>query len=154
MLETLLDPAVFPWVLIVAGAVFLVIEAASPGFFMAVPGTAMIVLGLMVFAGVDIFASPLGVGVAVLAAIVAAAVSVLLYRRLSPDQTPITTGQDTLVGKTGQVVIEVVPNTISGKVDVGGVVWSAKSTGSVLVPGTKIRVTAASGVHLTVEEAP
>lgn len=93
MLETLLDPAVFPWILVV-GAAFLVIEAVTPGFFMAVPGTAMIVLGLMVLAGVDIFASPVDVGIAVLAAVTAAAVSVLIYRRISPDQTPVTTGQD------------------------------------------------------------
>ena len=46
----------------------------------------------------------------------------------------------------------VVPDTISGKVDVSGVVWSAKSTGAVLAPGTKIQVTSASGVHLIVEE--
>ncbi|MDU9375844.1 hypothetical protein McpSp1_04230 [Methanocorpusculaceae archaeon Sp1] len=152
MLETLLDPAVLPWVLIVAGAAFLVIEATTPGFFMAVPGTAMIVLGLMVLAGVDIFASPVGVGVAVLAAIVAAVISVLLYRRLSPDQEPITTGRDSLIGKTGHVVVEVVPDTISGKVDIAGVVWSAKSTGAKIAAGTKIQVTAASGVHITVEE--
>ncbi len=152
MLETLLDPAVFPWILIVAGAAFLVIEAATPGFFMAVPGTAMIVLGLMVLAGVDIFASPVGVGISVLAAVAAAAVSVLIYRRISPDQTPVTTGQDTIVGKTGVVTVTVVPDTISGKVDVSGVVWSAKSTGAVLAPGTKIQVTSASGVHLIVEE--
>ena len=103
-------------------------------------------------AGVDIFASPVGVGIAVLAAVAAAAVSVLIYRRISPDQTPVTTGQDTIVGKTGVVTVTVVPDTISGKVDVSGVVWSAKSTGAVLAPGTKIQVTSASGVHLIVEE--
>lgn len=49
-------------------------------------------------------------------------------------------------------MVAVVPDTISGKVDISDVIWSAKSTGAVLVPGTKIQVTAASGVHLTVEE--
>ncbi len=152
MLETLLDPAVFPWILIVCGAAFLLIEATTPGFFMAVPGTAMIVLGLMVFAGVDIFSSPLGVGIAVVAALAAAAVSVLLYKRLSPDQKPITTGKDTILGKTGYVTVTVVPDSISGKVEISGVAWSAKSTGANIAPGTKIQVTAADGVHLTVEE--
>ena len=152
MLETLMDPVVIPWILIIAGAIFLVIEATTPGFFMAVPGTAMIVLGLMVLAGVDIFASPVGVGIAVLAAVIAAVVSVLIYRKISPDQTPVTTCQDTIPGKTGIVTVTVVPDTISGKVDISGVIWSAKSTGSTLPPGTKIQVTAASGVHLTIEE--
>ncbi|MDR3101905.1 MAG: NfeD family protein [Methanocalculaceae archaeon] len=152
MLETLLNPAMFPWALIVIGAAFLLIETATPGFFMAVPGTAMIILGLMVLAGIDIFTSPIGVGIAVIAAIFAATVSIFFYRRISPDQTPVTTRQDTLAGKEGRVIIEVIPDAISGKVDISGIVWSAKSTGAVLAPGTKIQVTTASGVHLTVEE--
>ena len=119
---------------------------------MAVPGTAMIVLGLMVFAGVDIFSSPLGVGIAVVAALAAAGVSVTLYKRISPDQKPITTGKDTILGKTGYVTVTIVPDSISGKVEISGVAWSAKSTGAVIAPGTKIQVTAADGVHLTVEE--
>jgi membrane-bound ClpP family serine protease len=152
MFEMILDPAYLPWVLIVAGALFLVVEAASPGFFMAVPGTAMIVLGLMVLAGVDIFASPLGVAVAVAAAVIAAGISVALYRKISPDQAPKTTGIDSVAGSPGIVTAAVTPDSISGKVEIDGVVWSAKSTGAALAPGTKIRVTAASGVHVIVEE--
>lgn len=153
MLESILDPTIFPWALIVIGAVFLVIEATSPGFFMAVPGTAMIVLGLMVFAGVDIFASPLGVAIAVIAAVIAAGISVALYRKISPDQAPTTTGIDSITGRTGIVKEVVTSDSISGKVEIDGVVWSAKSTGAKIVPGTNVRVVKATGVHITVEEA-
>lgn len=153
MIETILDPSIFPWILIVIGAVFLVIEATSPGFFMAVPGTAMIVLGLMVFAGVDIFASPLGVAVAVIAAVIAAGISVLLYKRISPDQSPTTTGLDSIIGETGVVKETVTQDSISGKVDIGGVIWSAKSSGETITPGTNVTVVKATGVHITVEEA-
>jgi membrane-bound ClpP family serine protease len=152
MLETFLDPAVLPWVLIISGAILLVIEATTPGFFMAVPGTAMIVLGFMAFAGAGIFASPVDIGIAVFAAFIAAVGSILIYRKMSPDQTPMTVNQDTIIKNTGIVTVTVVPDTISGKVDISGVIWSAKSTDAILAPGTKIQVIAASGVHLTVEE--
>jgi membrane protein implicated in regulation of membrane protease activity len=152
MLETLLDPAVFPWILIVSGATLLVIEATIPGFFMAVPGTAMIVLGLMVFAGDGIFAPPVNIGITVLATVIAAVGSILIYQKISPDQTPITINQDTIIKNTGIVTVTVVPDIISGKVDISGIIWSAKSTGAILAPGTKIQVIAAFGVHLIVEE--
>jgi len=153
MLELLLDPGVFPWVLIAIGAIFLLIEANSPGFFMAVPGTALIVLGVMAFFfGPDFLASPLGVGIAVLAAIIAAVVTVFLYKRVSPDQKPTTQGQDSIIGKIGIVTVELVPDSISGKVEIDGIAWSAKCTDGTIPPGTKIEVTAASGVHLTVKK--
>jgi len=153
MFELLLSPTVLPWVLIAIGAALLLIEASSPGFFMAVPGTAMIFLGVMdFFFGLEFLASPLGITLTVLAAICAAVITVFLYKKLSPDQKPTTSGQDSIVGKTGFVTVEIVPDSISGKVEVDGVVWSAKCTDGIIPPGTKIEVTAASGVHLTVKK--
>ena len=154
MFELLLEPWVFPWVLIAIGAVFLLIEASSPGFFMAVPGTALIALGVLAFFfGPDFLATPLGVGIAVIAAIIAAVVTVFLYKRVSPDQKPTTQGQDSIIGKTGIVTVGLISDSISGKVEIDGIVWSAQSTDGIIPPGTKIIVTAASGVHLVVKEA-
>ena len=154
MFEFLLDPGVLPWVLIAIGAIFLLIEASSPGFFMAVPGTALIFLGVMdFFFGLEFLASPLGIGLTVLAAIFVAVLTVFMYRKLSPDQKPTTQGQDSIIGKIGIVTVGLVPDSISGKVEIDGVVWSAQSTDGNITPGTKIVVTAASGVHLVVKEA-
>jgi len=153
MFELLLEPWIFPWVLIAIGAVFLLIEASSPGFFMAVPGTALIVLGVLAFFfGPDFLATPLGVGIAVIAAILAAVVTVFLYKRVSPDQKPTTQGQDSIIGKTGIVTVGLISDSISGKVEIDGVIWSAKCIDGTIPPGTKIEVTAASGVHLVVKE--
>ncbi|MDO9522761.1 MAG: NfeD family protein [Methanocorpusculum sp.] len=153
MFELLLSPTVLPWVLIAIGAALLLIEASSPGFFMAVPGTAMIFLGVMdFFFGLEFLSSPLGITLTVLAAILAAVVTVFLYKKLSPDQKPTTSGQDSIIGKPGYVTVEIVPDSISGKVEIDGVVWSAKCTDGTIPPGTKIEVTAASGVHLTVKK--
>jgi len=154
MLELLLSPVILPWVLIVIGAILLVIEATSPGFFMAVPGTALIVLGVLsFFFGFEFLSSPLGVGLVVLAAILTAVLTVFMYRKISPDQKPTTSGQDSIIGKRGIVTVDIDTDSISGKVDIDGVVWSAKSTDGKIPSGTKIVVTAASGVHLTVKEA-
>ncbi|MDO5846449.1 MAG: NfeD family protein [Methanocorpusculum sp.] len=152
MLEILLSPQVLPWILIAAGIVFLLIEAASPGFFMAVPGTALVVLGVFAFFAYDILATPVGILIAVIAAIIAAGVTVAVYRKISPDQKPSTISKDTIIGKQGRVTVEVVPDIISGKVEIEGAVWSAKSTGPAIPVGAKVVVESADGVHIVVKE--
>jgi membrane protein implicated in regulation of membrane protease activity len=56
---------------------------------------------------------------------------------------------DTLVGMTGEVVKEVEPDNISGKVKLGEQIWSAKSSSRIPV-GEKIIVTRSQGVHVFV----
>ena len=48
------------WLLIITGALFLLIEVHTPGFFATVPGTVMIILGILILLGIDIF--ELGMG--------------------------------------------------------------------------------------------
>ena len=152
MLEILLSQEVLPWVLIVIGIIFLVIEAISPGFFMAVPGTTLVVLGLFAFFAYDLFVTPVGIIVAVVAVVITAIITVLVYRKISPDRKPSTTSKDTIVGKTGLVTVEIDENTISGKVEIDGAVWSAKSTRGIIEAGKKVTVVSSDGVHITVQE--
>lgn len=152
MLEVLLSPAVLPWILIGLGVVFLIIEAASPGFFLGVPGTALIALGIFSFFAYDLLLTPVGILVAVLAAIAAAVVSILIYRKISPERKPSTISKDTIIGKKGRVTVEASPDTLSGKVEIEGAVWSAKSTGGIIPAGTYVTVKEAHGVHIIVEE--
>jgi membrane-bound ClpP family serine protease len=44
------------------------------------------------------------------------------------------------------------PNTISGKVFIASTEWSARSTGSEILPGKKVKVVDSQGVHIVVEE--
>lgn len=74
------------WILIVLGAVLLLVEVYQPGFFIAVPATVLIILGALLLLGVDIFSSPWGLIIGVLAALAAAAVTVWLYSRLTPGK--------------------------------------------------------------------
>ena len=143
----------FGWMLVVLGTVFLVIEATNPGFFIAVPGTVMIILGVLLLMGVDIFSGPVGLVVGVVAAVVVSILTILLYRRINPGETPPTTiSRDSLVGLEGRVIKKVNPGSLSGKVFIAGQEWSAKSASGEIPPGVTVRVTASEGVHIVVEE--
>ncbi|MCK8519097.1 NfeD family protein [Methanoculleus sp. 7T] len=141
------------WVLIVLGAVLLLIEVYQPGFFIAVPATVLIILGVLLLLGVDILSSPTGLIVGVLAAIGAALVTVWLYSRLTPGKKPPETlSRDSLVGLEGLVVKEVDPETLAGKVRIGGMEWSARSESGSIPAGRKVIVIRSEGVHIVVKE--
>ena len=142
----------FGWLLIIGGALLLLIEVHSPGFFATVPATVMIFLGMLQVAGVDISNPWMGGILGVIVAICAAAFTVWMYGRITPDESPTTISRDSLVGMEGQVKIPVVANTISGKVVIGSTVWSARSTGATIPAGKKVKVVSSEGVHIVVEE--
>ncbi|MCU0632012.1 MAG: NfeD family protein [Methanolinea sp.] len=143
----------FGWILVVIGALFLVIEASSPGFFIAVPGTVMIILGVLLLLGVDIFSGPVGLVIGVVAAVAVSMITIWLYRRINPGETtPTTISRDTLVGMEGQVIKKVIPGSLSGKVLIAGQEWSARSASGEIPPGVAVRVTSSKGVHVVVEE--
>jgi membrane-bound ClpP family serine protease len=140
------------WVLIVLGALLLVIETTNPGFFVAVPGTVMIILGILFVLGVDVFGSTLGVVVGVVTALVAAAVTVWLYSRVTPQEKPTTISRDSVIGLEGRVVRAVDADSISGKVLIGGIEWSARSASGPLDEGKRVVVVRSEGVHVVVDE--
>ena len=141
------------WVLIVIGAVLLLIEVYQPGYFIAVPATVLIILGVLLLLGVDILSSPTGLIVGVLAAIAAASVTVWFYSRLTPGkEPPRTLSRDSLVGLEGTVVVPVNPETLAGKVRLGSMEWSARSESGEIPVGRKVIVVRSEGVHVVVKE--
>ena len=149
----ILDPGIsLGLILIVAGAALLLFELHSPGFFATVPGTVMIILGILLQLGIDIFSNGWGVIIGVAIAIAAAGFTVWMYGKITPDESPTTISRDTLIGMEGRVKLKVDPNSLSGKVIVGSSEWSAKSTGSIIPPGKNVRVVNSEGVHIIVEE--
>lgn len=142
----------FGWLLIIGGALLLLIEVHSPGFFATVPATVMIFLGMLQVAGVDISNPWMGGILGVIVAICAAAFTVWMYGRITPDESPTTISRDSLVGMEGQVKVPVVASTISGKVLIGSTEWSAHSTGATIPAGKKVKVVSSEGVHIVVEE--
>jgi inner membrane protein len=140
------------WLLIVGGALLLLAEVYSPGFFATVPATVMIFLGILFLLGVDVFNSGWGVLFGVIIAICAAGLTVWMYGKITPDESPTTISRDSLIGMEGQVKIRVDATTISGKVLIASTEWSARSTGLEIPPGKKVKVVDSQGVHIVVEE--
>jgi membrane-bound ClpP family serine protease len=147
----LLEGMALGWLLIVLGAVLLLVEVHSPGFFATVPATVLIIIGILLLLGIDIFNSGWGVIVGVVAALCAAGVTVWMYSRINPEGTPTTISRDSLIGKEGRVIADVDATTIKGKVRIGTTEWSAHSTGRIIPVGRKVRVVDSEGVHIVVE---
>ena len=142
----------FGWLLIIGGAILLLVEVHSPGFFATVPATVMIFLGILQVAGVDISNPWMGGILGVIVAICAAGFTVWMYGRITPDESPTTISRDSLVGMEGQVKVPVDATTITGKVMLGSTEWSARSTGGTIIVGKKVKVVSSEGVHIVVEE--
>ena len=136
--------------MIILGFCFLAAEALHPGFFIAVPGTVLLVMGAIFILLPGVFEqwSPI---IMVVTAIVASIGTIMIYRRIAPGQKPFTTSMDTLAGKKGIVTIDIDPGSISGKVRIDNQIWSATSDTSIST-GTAIEVTESEGVHVKVVE--
>jgi membrane-bound ClpP family serine protease len=142
----------FGWLLIISGAILLLVEVHSPGFFATVPATVMIFLGMLQVAGVDISNPWMGGILGVIVAICAAIFTVWMYGRITPDESPTTISRDSLVGREGVVQIPVNASSLAGKVVLASAEWSARSTGGTIAAGKKVKVVSSEGVHIVVEE--
>jgi membrane protein implicated in regulation of membrane protease activity len=147
-----MEPTTLGLILIVAGIAMLIAEASAPGFFIAIPATVVLVLGIFgLIAPEEMFFSWVSPLIAVIVAIPMTIVSIYLYQRLAPPETPTTTVGTSLIGRHGLVTSEIIPNEISGKVKVENQEWSA--TAKTPIPaGSEVIVTESKGVHIIVEE--
>lgn len=148
----LLEGIALGWLLILIGAVLLLVEVHSPGFFATVPATVLIIFGILLLLGMDIFNNGWGIVIGVIVAIAAAGFTVWMYSRITTNESPTTISRDSLVGKEGRVAKDVDPHTLTGKVLIGTTQWSAHSTGAVIPAGKKVKVVDSEGVHIIVEE--
>jgi membrane protein implicated in regulation of membrane protease activity len=139
---------------LIIGFLMLLAEVSSPGYFLLVPATVLMVLGAMGILAPEILLSwwsPLVVGITV---IPTTYVTIKMYQKLAPPVPPETTVASSLVGQMGVVEVEVVPNSLKGKVRIDHDTWSATSESVVIPAGKKVVVKASQGVHVTVEEVP
>ena len=140
------------FILVIIGIILFLVEASSPGFFIAIPATILIILGILGIIAPPIFFS---VWSPIIAAGIAAPVTVLVilfYRKLSPPQEPVTTVGDSLVGKTGLVTTATDPDShTKGKVRIGSDTWSATSA-QPIKEGARVEVIASEGVHVIVRK--
>jgi membrane protein implicated in regulation of membrane protease activity len=138
-------------IFVIVGVVLLIIEATSPGFFVAIPATVLMVLGGigMVVPGFFLtFWSPF---VAIVVAVPATIITMKAYQRLSPPAPPTTTVGHSLIGKHGIVQVPIIPNTIKGKVNIENQIWSATSDHPI-EEGAMVEIVQSKGVHVIVRE--
>lgn len=138
------------WLMIIIGLGLLIVEASQPGFFVAVPATILIVLGTVTLL-IPEFAQDYAPAIIVVTALVSSIFTIYFYRKMAPGQKPQTTCIDILAGKEGIVVKTVSPGSISGKVEIENLVWSATAD-SIIETGNKVVVISCKGVHVRVKE--
>jgi membrane protein implicated in regulation of membrane protease activity len=136
---------------VIVGLLLLLAETAAPGSFLIVPGTVVLVLGLIWLINPDWMLEWWSIIVAVIVLIIMLFVAIKFYQMLAPPAPPETTVAASLVGKKGVVLKETVPNAITGKVRIENDTWSATSAAK-LPAGSSVVVVESSGVHVVVAE--
>jgi membrane protein implicated in regulation of membrane protease activity len=137
---------------VIIGILMLLAEAASPGTFILVPASVLIVLGGIGLVYPDWLFTWWAPVAAVVILVPMTLVTIKLYQNLAPPAPPETTVATSLVGLTGVVIAEVSPNNLRGKVRIAHDSWSATSASKTVPVGAKVRVVASEGVHVRVEE--
>ncbi|MDH3366038.1 MAG: NfeD family protein [Thermoplasmata archaeon] len=137
---------------VIIGILMLLAEAASPGSFIIVPASVLIVLGGVGLLYPDWLFTWWAPMAAVVILVPMTLVTIKLYQNLAPPAPPETTVATSLVGLTGVVVTEVSPDNLRGKVRIAHDSWSATSASKTIPAGTKVVVVGSEGVHVRVEE--
>jgi membrane protein implicated in regulation of membrane protease activity len=145
----MIDAQTLAIIFVVAGAVLLIVEAMMPGVFMLIPGTVLVILGIVGFIYPDFLISKYSPILALAVAIPVTLGTVKLYQLLAKPQPPTTTVVESLLGKEGIVTVRTEPENIKGKVRIGSDTWSATSSEPIDV-GTEVKVTESEGVHVRV----
>jgi len=138
-------------VFIVIGVLMLLVEISQPGSFLLVPATVLLALGGIGLVFPDLLLTVWSPIIAVVILVPTTVLTIKLYQRLAPPSPPQTTVATSLIGKEGQVEVDVVPGSLRGKVKIANVIWSATSVTPISV-GKKVKVVRSEGVHVTVEE--
>ena len=137
---------------IIIGILLFLVEATMPGFLVAVPGTVLIALGILmsfeIVTGIWLLPIGLVVGLGSLYG------TVKFYQTFATPDTPSEMSIESYVGKTGKVTKAVSPDTASGKIRVDREEMRAitcDSCNSDIAVGTIVEVVSAEGITLTVK---
>lgn len=138
-------------IVLIIGLVILAFEVFHPGAFLLIPGTVLVVVGIMYIFVPDVLTTSY-FGPLIIAAVAVAAMllTIPLYKHVGKIHRPMTTTPQSLVGEPGLVVASVDGDSLRGKVRVGSEIWSARSTHPIPA-GTRVRVTGGQGVAVSVE---
>lgn len=140
-------------IFIVAGVLLLLVELTTPGFFVSVPATVLMVLGAIFLVVPDIIDSWFAIPILLVVSVASLMVTMKGYEKLAPPDKPPYGSLALIVaeGSHGHVVRTVEPASISGRVKIKHREWAATAEKRIPV-GTKVKVVKGEGVHLEVEE--
>lgn len=135
------------WVWVLLAAILFIAEIFTATFFLLPFGIGAAVAALLEYLGVS-------VGWQWVAFILVSAIALVVLRRYGDRLThepPIRTGVDRLLGKSGVVLEQIVPNSAEGRVRIEREEWRADSIDDAIVPvGTTVTVVRVDGTHLIV----
>lgn len=137
--------------IVLAGAVLFTVELFHPGALLIIPGTILLVGGILYLLIPDVLLNSIvGPVIVLAAALVATGGTILYYRWLAGTHKPLSTTSSGLIGEEGVVIADIVPDTLRGKVRVRSEIWSARGSSPIPV-GTRVRIVHGEGVSVTVE---
>lgn len=151
----LTDASVVGYGFVALGVIMFLVEASMPGFFLGVPASILIILGVitLVVPDFNLFSvwMPL---IVVLVGLPATLITIYTYRRMAPpDAEPTTQTATNLVGLRGRVTVTVIADKPRGKIKLGHQEWSAVSVAGTIPVDTHVRVVSVDGIILVVEPA-
>jgi membrane protein implicated in regulation of membrane protease activity len=146
-----MEPTTIALSIIVIGTLLIIGETVSPGVYFIIPGTVMVVLGIVGYIIPDFLFSIWAPITMALVGLVVSIATIMIYKKLGNPEPPVTAVSDGLIGKIGTITISTAPDNIRGKVKIGSELWSARSLNPIEV-GTVVRVVSTEGVHVVVEE--
>lgn len=144
-----MDPFLISCILLIAGAAFVIYEAFVPGGFMLIPGIVLLVMGAIGLLAPDLLMSVWAPMIALVVAVPVTLLTLKLYQHLAKPEPPATTVADSLVGRTGKVMVPTELDNMKGKVKIGNDTWSATSD-EPIEAGTEVIVESSEGVHVHV----
>ena len=150
MADELLADSEIGLAFIIVGILLFVIEVFQPGFLIAVPGTVFIVLGLLMSFNEALGLSTFSlVTIGLIVGLGSLYGTMRMYQSLAPPDTPSEMSIESMIGGSGVITKDVVANEMAGKVKVGR--QEFRATADIAISsGTKVKVTHAEGITLTV----
>lgn len=135
---------------ILVGLVLVFLEVWNPGFFIAIPGTVLAVLGFVGLVAPHLLFGAAGWVLVPGVALLATVGTLWAYKRWAPaGDAPITLTKDSLPGREGRVTKAIPGGDATGHIRVSGTNWSARATEPVPV-GATVRVLEVDGIHAVV----
>ncbi|MBP6021315.1 MAG: NfeD family protein [Candidatus Methanomethylophilaceae archaeon] len=144
-----MDPTTIALIAVIAGAIFLGIEALIPGAYMIVPGIVLIIVGIIGYIWPEYVLTIYYPVIALVVAVPTTLLTIKGYMVLAKPVPPTTTISESLIGRKGVVTVRTEPGSIRGKVRVDTDTWSATSESEIEV-GASVLVEGAEGVHVKV----